>query len=239
MKRAKRIIGLILISTSVLSFNVSANELKSTNKNPNIIQNNVEQDSPETDKVVTSKEGGKVIYNITHKSGTKERIIVDLENDVLEDYDSTSGQTTKEKVSSIVKIDNTNTNLMNKQIIKQNITKPGIMLYSSNDYADWQFKKCFPKANLEAEGRRVTAVCSGFATALAIPYPLALGMIRNMYTAATGKSLPSIFEYFCNNWYVETNIYYDLHNFSNLKAVYLYWWQNNYRGYQTQYCKES
>ncbi|TPE14973.1 hypothetical protein FJM09_15400 [Clostridium perfringens] len=103
------------------------------------------------------------------------------------------------------------------------------------DAGSWYQVSSWPRTNVEADYKRVSAVVSLAMIKMKVPYSVAYNAIKYMYQIATGKDLPTVFGYLAKKWEYSGFVYKDKYNSSNGKVVYHYWFDGVWRNYHAAY----
>ena len=214
-KRFSKILSLLLMLTFFTSLNVFAGELNTTQdetlKNIEVLTDN---DTEFKTKAIFSN-GREEIVTIDKESG---QVLVKENEQKLAEYNIDEIFTTE-----------------NDNIATEN-NKPRRM---KRDAGHWYQVSSWPRTNVEADYKRVSAVVSGAMWVMKVPYPAAYEAIKYMYTSATGKDLPTVFGYLAKKWEYSGFVYKDHRNSSNGKVVYHYWFNGVWKDYHAAYFKWS
>ncbi|MGU9141313.1 hypothetical protein ACV3XK_16390, partial [Clostridium perfringens] len=106
---------------------------------------------------------------------------------------------------------------------------------AKRDAGSWYQVSSWPRTNVEADYKRVSAVVSLAMIKMKVPYSVAYNAIKYMYQIATGKDLPTVFGYLAKKWEYSGFVYKDKYNSSNGKVVYHYWFDGVWRNYHAAY----
>ncbi|ELC8441011.1 hypothetical protein QYB59_000005 [Clostridium perfringens] len=214
-KRFSKIFSLLLILTFFTNLNVFAGELNTTEdetlKNIEVLTDN---DTEFKTKAIFST-GREEIVTINKENG---QVVVKEDDKKLAEYN----------IDEIITIEN-------KDIYTEN-NKPRRV---KRDAGSWYQVSSWPRTNVEADYKRVSAVVSGAMWLMKVPYPVAYEAIKYMYTSMTGKDLPTVFGYLAKKWEYSGFVYKDKYNSSNGKVVYHYWFNGVWKDYHAAYFKWS
>ncbi|HFD2085224.1 hypothetical protein ACSXC5_17775 (plasmid) [Clostridium perfringens] len=193
--------------------------------------------------VLTFSTGFKVFANENNSASSET-----LENiEILEDNETifktkaifSSGRVeivTINKINDKVLVEENNEKLAEynaNEIIK--VTNEDNKIRAKRDAGSWYQVSSWPRTNVEADYKRVSAVVSLAMIKMKVPYSVAYNAIKYMYQMATGKDLPTVFGYLAKKWEYSGFVYKDKHNSSNGKVVYHYWFDGVWKNYHAAY----
>ncbi|MGU9417033.1 hypothetical protein ACV31N_15575, partial [Clostridium perfringens] len=183
--------SLLLILTFSTGFKVFANENNSTSSET---LENIEilEDNETIFKTKAIFSSGRVEIVTINKINDK--VLVEENNEKLAEYNA----------NEIIKVTNEENN---KIRVKR-------------DAGSWYQVSSWPRTNVEADYKRVSAVVSLAMIKMKVPYSVAYNAIKYMYQIATGKDLPTVFGYLAKKWEYSGFVYKDKYNSSNGKVVY-------------------
>ncbi|WP_415338094.1 hypothetical protein, partial [Clostridium perfringens] len=198
--------SLLLILTFSTGFKVFANENNSTSSET---LENIEilEDNETIFKTKAIFSSGRVEIVTINKINDK--VLVEENNEKLAEYNA----------NEIIKVTNEENN---KIRVKR-------------DAGSWYQVSSWPRTNVEADYKRVSAVVSLAMIKMKVPYSVAYNAIKYMYQIATGKDLPTVFGYLAKKWEYSGFVYKDKYNSSNGKVVYHYWFDGVWRNYHAAY----
>ncbi|MGU9323808.1 hypothetical protein ACV30P_15555 [Clostridium perfringens] len=198
--------SLLLILTFSTGFKVFANENNSTSSET---LENIEilEDNETIFKTKAIFSSGRVEIVTINKINDK--VLVEENNEKLAEYNA----------NEIIKVTNEENN---KIRVKR-------------DAGSWYQVSSWPRTNVEADYKRVSAVVSLAMIKMKVPYSVAYNAIKYMYQIATGKDLPTVFGYLAKKWKYSGFVYKDKYNSSNGKVVYHYWFDGVWRNYHAAY----
>ncbi|MFR9026217.1 MAG: hypothetical protein ACLVKD_15515 [Clostridium perfringens] len=198
--------SLLLILTFSTGFKVFANENNSTSSET---LENIEilEDNETIFKTKAIFSSGRVEIVTINKINDK--VLVEENNEKLAEYNA----------NEIIKVTNEDNN----------------KIRAKRDAGSWYQVSSWPRTNVEADYKRVSAVVSLAMIKMKVPYSVAYNAIKYMYQIATGKDLPTVFGYLAKKWEYSGFVYKDKYNSSNGKVVYHYWFDGVWRNYHAAY----
>ncbi|ELC8349198.1 hypothetical protein QYB52_003169 [Clostridium perfringens] len=198
--------SLLLILTFSTGFKVFANENNSTSSET---LENIEilEDNETIFKTKAIFSSGRVEIVTINKINDK--VLVEENNEKLAEYNA----------NEIIKVTNEDNN----------------RIRAKRDAGSWYQVSSWPRTNVEADYKRVSAVVSLAMIKMKVPYSVAYNAIKYMYQIATGKDLPTVFGYLAKKWEYSGFVYKDKYNSSNGKVVYHYWFDGVWRNYHAAY----
>ncbi|MGU8435565.1 hypothetical protein ACV3RS_16645 [Clostridium perfringens] len=201
--------SLLLTITFFTTFKVFANEINNKLQNETFNKIEVIEDNKTTFKTKSTFSSGRIEIVTINKENNK--VLVEENNKKLAEYST----------NEIVKITNDNNS----------------KIRTKRDNGNWYQVNSWPRTNIEADYKRVSAVVSTVMMIMKIPTPVVYEALNRMYRAFTGEDLPTVFGYLSKKWEFSGFVYKDKHNSSNGKVVYHYWfdgvWKDYYAGYFT------
>lgn len=198
--------SLLLILTFSTGFKVFAKE---NNNTYNETLENIEilEDNETIFKTKAIFSSGRVEIVTINKINDK--VLVEENNEKLAEYNA----------NEIIKVTNEDNN----------------KIRAKRDAGSWYQVSSWPRTNVEADYKRVSAVVSLAMIKMKVPYSVAYNAIKYMYQIATGKDLPTVFGYLVKKWEYSGFVYKDKYNSSNGKVVYHYWFDGVWRNYHAAY----
>ncbi|EPB9414749.1 hypothetical protein [Clostridium perfringens] len=198
--------SLLLILTFSTGFKVFAKE---NNNTYNETLENIEilEDNETIFKTKAIFSSGRVEIVTINKINDK--VLVEENNEKLAEYNA----------NEIIKVTNEENN----------------KIRAKRDAGSWYQVSSWPRTNVEADYKRVSAVVSLAMIKMKVPYSVAYNAIKYMYQIATGKDLPTVFGYLAKKWEYSGFVYKDKYNSSNGKVVYHYWFDGVWRNYHAAY----
>ena len=198
--------SLLLILTFSTGFKVFAKENNST-YNETLENIEILEDNETIFKTKAIFSSGRVEIETINKINDK--VLVEENNEKLAEYNA----------NEIIKVTNEENN----------------KIRAKRDAGSWYQVSSWPRTNVEADYKRVSAVVSLAMIKMKVPYSVAYNAIKYMYQIATGKDLPTVFGYLAKKWEYSGFVYKDKYNSSNGKVVYHYWFDGVWRNYHAAY----